>query len=274
MNSGVAPATAPARQPAVWSHRWLLLSLLQRELRNRYAGTAGGLVWALLHPMLMLGIYAVVFQWVFQVRLPNAPAGQPYLLSVALALWPWLAFSEALLRGSMAVQQHAALVKKVAFPNELLVYSSVCASLVLHAAGYLVVLLLLTLWGLDVHWAAAPVWLWAWVVLGLAALGLALMLGALQVFLRDVEQMLGQCLTLFFYATPIVYPMALVPPALQRVMGANPLSHVLEAVRQAGLGQGWPGGLVWWAAPLAAAVLCWLGHLWFRRLSPHFEDQL
>lgn len=274
MTSAVETTAAPARRPVFWTHRWLLLSLLQRELRNRYAGTAGGLVWAMLHPMLMLGIYAVVFQWVFQVRLPNAPAGQPYLLLVALALWPWLAFSEALLRGSMAVQQHAALVKKVAFPNELLVYSSVCASLVLHAAGYLIVLLLLTLWGLHVDWTAWPVWLWAWGVLGLAALGLALILGSLQVFLRDVEQLLGQFLTLFFYATPIIYPMALVPPALQQVMWGNPLAHVLEAVRQAGLGQSWPGLVIGLGAPLAAGLLCWAGHHWFKRLSPHFEDQL
>lgn len=274
MTVGATSGTSLQVQPAFWSHRWLLLSLFQRELRNRYAGTAGGLVWALLHPMLMLGIYAVVFQWVFQVRVPNAPAGQPYLLSVALNLWPWLAFSEALLRGSMAVQQHAALVKKVSFPNELLVYSSVCASLAVHVAGYVLVLLLLTLWGLDVHWGAWPVWLWAWAVLGLVALGLALVLGALQVFLRDVEQLLGQGLTLFFYATPIIYPMALVPPALQRVMLVNPLAHVLEAVRQAGLGQGWPSVTVGLVALVAAAVLCWAGHVWFRRLSPHFEDQL
>jgi len=274
MTAGATSSRPSADRPAFWSHRWLLLSLVQRELRNRYAGTAGGLVWALLHPMLMLGIYAVVFQWVFQVRVPDAPAGQPYLLSVALTLWPWLAFSEALLRGSMAVQQHSALVKKVSFPNELLVYSSVCASLAVHAVGYLLVLLLLTLWGLDVHWQAWPVWLWAWGVLGLAALGMALILGALQVFLRDVEQLLGQCLTLFFYATPIIYPMALVPPALRQVMRANPLAHVLEAVRQTGLGQGWPSVAVWLGAPLAGALLCWAGHVWFRRLSPHFEDQL
>lgn len=261
-------------RPAFWSHRWLLLSLAQRELKNRYAGTAGGFVWALVHPMLMLGIYAVVFQWVFQVRVPNAPAGQPYLLSVALTLWPWLAFSEALVRGSMAVQQHSALVKKVSFPNELLVYSSACASLMVHALGYVLVLVLLTVWGLDVYWGAWPVWLWAWATLGLAALGIALILGALQVFLRDVEQLLGQCLTLLFYATPIIYPLTMVPPALQKLMFVNPLAHVLEGVRLAGLGQTWPSLVVWLAAPVASAFLCWAGHVWFRRLSPHFEDQL
>lgn len=270
-------ATTPGIEqagPAFWRHRWLLLSLIQREVRNRYAGTAGGLVWALVHPMLMLGIYAVVFQWVFQVRLPNAPANQPYLLSVALCLWPWLAFSEAWVRGSGAVQQHAALVKKVSFPNELLVYSAVCATWMLHATGYLLVLVLLTLWGMDVHWQGALVWLWAWGVLGMAALGLALMFGALQVFLRDVEQLLGQFLMLFFYATPVIYGMAMVPQALQRVMKFNPLAYVMEAVRQAGLGVAWPSATVWVLGPVAAGCLCWMGHWGFRRLSPHFEDQL
>ena len=259
----------------VWRHRWLFRSLLQRELRNRYAGSVGGLVWALLHPVLMLAIYAAVFQYVFEVRLPNADHTQPYILWVALALWPWLAFSEATSRGTVAVQQHADLVKKVAFPNELLVYSAVVAALTLHATGYAIVLTLLRLLGyeLDVPGLIA-VGLWGWVVLGLAATGLALFLGALHVFLRDTEQLLGQLLTALFFATPVLYPLALVPPALRDWIMFNPLAHVIEPVRLAGLGR-WDAQPVLLALAPGGALLLWLaGRAWFRRLSPHFEDQL
>lgn len=261
--------------PVIWRYRWLLSALLQREIRNRYAGSVGGLVWALIHPMLMLAIYAVVFQYVFEVRLPNASRTQPYIVWVALTLWPWLAFSEALSRGTVAVQQHADLVKKVAFPQELLVYSAVLATLALHAVGYAIVLTLLRLLGYELHLPELiAVAVWAWLVLGCAATGLALFFGALHVFLRDVEQLLGQMLTALFFATPVLYPVALVPPALRDWIMLNPLAQVLEPLRLAGLGQSDPRPAVL-VATLGGALLLWLaGRAWFRRLSPHFEDQL
>jgi len=269
---------------SLWSlvraHRSLLVSLLRRELLNRYAGTAGGWLWALLHPLLMLGIYALVFQYVFQVRLPQAAAQQPYVLWVALTLWPWLAFSEGVVRGTTAVQQHAALVKKVAFPHQLLVCAATASAFVVHGAGFVLVLALLSAWGLQVVWAAWPVWLWAWGTLALASFAVALLLGALQVFMRDIEQLLGQAMMVLFYASPVIYPLALVPPALQRVMALNPLAAVLEPLRQASLGADlghavgtqalW--GWVW--PPLLAVILLGVGHAVFARLSPHFEDQL
>jgi lipopolysaccharide transport system permease protein len=261
--------------PLVWRYRWLLASLLQRQIRDRYAGTAGGLIWALIHPMLMLAIYAVVFQYVFEVRLPNADRTQPYILSVALALWPWQAFSEALSRGTVAVQQHADLVKKVAFPQELLVYSTVLATLAVHAVGFAIVLTLLRLFGYEIHLAGlVAVGIWAWMVLGLAATGLALFFGALHVFLRDVEQLLGQFLAALFFASPVLYPLALVPPALREWIQLNPLAHVLEPLRLAGLGQ-WDPQPATLIVALGGALLLWFaGRAWFRRLSPHFEDQL
>jgi len=266
------PVTAIAD---LWRHRWLLGSLLLRELRNRYAGTSGGLVWVFLHPLLMLAIYAVVFQYVFRVRLPNADPTQPYVVWVAVTLWPWLAFSEALSRGTVAVQQHADLVKKVAFPQELLVYSAVLTSLLIHAAGYAIVLALLWAWGYEIRFAGVMLLgLWAWVVLGCAATGLALFLGATHIFLRDVEQLLGQFLTMLFFASPVLYPLALAPEGIRQVLALNPLAQVFEPLRAAALGHGLPASPVLVAA-LAAGVLLWIAGLaWFRRLAPHFEDQL
>jgi lipopolysaccharide transport system permease protein len=259
----------------VWRHRWLLRALLLRELSNRYAGTSGGLLWVFLHPVLMLAIYAVVFQYVFQVRLPGADPSQPYVVWVAATLWPWLAFSEAVSRGTVAVQQHADLVRKVAFPQELLVYSAVLTSLLIHATGYAVVMLALSAWGFDIQFGGVvPLGLWAWLTLGCAATGLALFLGALQVFLRDVEQLLGQALTMLFFASPVLYPLALAPEGLRDALALNPLAQVFEPLRAAALGQPLPTPWVLLAVPAAGALL-WIGGLaWFRRLAPHFEDQL
>ena len=83
-----------------WRHRGLLRELITRDIQNRYAGSVVGVLWALLHPIAMLAVYAVVFEYIFSVRTPNAMPNQPYVLFVATALWPWLAFSESSARAS------------------------------------------------------------------------------------------------------------------------------------------------------------------------------
>lgn len=267
-------APEPGLGRTLWQHRALLGALVRREVQNRYAGSAWGLLWALLQPLMMLGIYALVFVYVFRVQLPQAHPDQPYVLWVALTLWPWLAFQEGTLRGASAVIAHANLVKKVAFPHELLVYGAVVSTLALHAVGYTVVLGVLKLAGLGVSWHVIPAALWAWAVLGMAALALGLALAAIQVFVRDMEHISSQLFTLLFYASPVLYPMALVPPSLTQAMALNPLSYVLEATRNAGLG----GGLTTWPLMLGslvvAAILWILGRALFNRLAPHFEDML
>jgi lipopolysaccharide transport system permease protein len=258
----------------VWRHRSLLLALVLRDFKNRYAGSMAGALWALLNPLAMLAIYAVVFEYVFRVRVPNLASNQPFVLFVALALWPWLAFQEAVMRGTLAVQNNASLVKKVAFPHELLVYSAVAASFAVHVCGFVVVLTVLRLLGFALHLWAWPVVLATLLALVLLATALALLLGALQVFVRDVEQVLSQVLSVLFYATPILYPMSLVPPWLASIMQFNPLVHVLETIRNALLGASGTDWSQLGIMLLASVGVFYLARRFFLKLSPHFEDMV
>ncbi len=258
----------------IWRHRSLLRELVTRDIQNRYAGSLAGIFWALLHPIAMLAVYAVVFEYVFSVRVPNAMPNQPYVLFVATALWPWLAFSEALSRSAVAVQNHAALVKKVAFPHELLVYSAVFSSFLIQVCGFAVVLLVLRIAGFSVSFWAIP-----WAALGmLVLLGMAtavgLVLAALQVFIRDVEHLLMQTMSVLFYATPILYPMASVPAWMANAMQWNPLVHVLEPIRAALLHAGEPRLGAAALVAVGAAVAFYLARRFFLKLSPHFEDMV
>lgn len=251
-----------------------MLALTGRDIRNRYAGSVAGGLWALVHPLLMLAMYALVFTYIFRVPVPAASANQPYIVFVAAALWPWMAFQEAVVRGTTAVQAHAALVKKVAFPHELLVYSSVISSFSIHMAGYVLVLLALRVMGYGVSLWAFPVLFFAAVMLGMLATLLALLLGALQVFIKDIEQILSQFLSVLFYATPILYPMTLVPEWLGALMYWNPLVPLTEMMRQAVLHASSPGigqvslMMVW------LSVAFYLARRFFLRLSPYFEDMV
>lgn len=257
---------------ALWRRRSLFLGFLRRELATRYVGTLGGALWALVHPVLLLAIYAFVFRLVFRVQLPDL-GGNSYVTVVACALWPWMAFQEAVQRGTMAVVNNADLVRKVAFPRELLVMAAVASSFIVHLAGFAVVVLALSLWGENLYLSALPLVLAGWVVLAALALALALLSAGMQVVLKDVDHMLGLVLMLGFYATPMLYPISMVPEAFAPWMGLNPLVHALEPMRAALLqGQWQPVPLLGLA--LLALLLLGVGRWVFARLSRRFEDFL
>src|SRR5437016_7999679 len=100
--------------------RALFVNLFRRELRTRYLGSVSGLTWALLHPLALLAVYHFVFTTIFRTGAMN---GKSFLIFVAVALWPWLAAQEGLQRGTTSIAGHAGLIRKVAFPHELVVYA-------------------------------------------------------------------------------------------------------------------------------------------------------
>jgi ABC-type polysaccharide/polyol phosphate export permease len=258
----------------VWRHRALLLALTRRDIQNRYAGSLIGVVWALLNPLALLALYALVFEAIFRVKVPDLQLGQPYVLFVALALWPWMAFQEGVVRGTGAIQQNAALVKKVAFNHEILVYSAVLASFAVHGLGFGLVLLVLGLSGFQIHWAGLGVSLLWFLVLWLMSMSMALLLSSLQVFVRDVEQFLAQFMSVLFYTTPILFPMSIVPNWLANVMQLNPLVHALDPVR-AHLLSSLPFDALEWVIGMLLTLLALAAARWFfLRLSPYFEDML
>lgn len=256
-----------------YANRWLLASFLRRELETRYAGSVSGAAWALLHPLALLAVYAFIFTNVFRVQLPPDAGGASYTAFAAVVLWPWIMFSEGVTRGMEAVQANAGLIRKVAFPHVLLVYAAVLSSFAVHAVGFVAVLVVLAALGEPVHLARAPLVLAFLLPLAVTAVGVGAALAALQTLLKDVGQVVSIGLTVVFYATPILYPLALVPESLRGWMVANPLTGMAERMREVLLmGTGLQASDLWlWAIAL---VVWWVGLKFFERLSPHFEDFL
>ena len=252
---------------------WLLLSFARREVLSRYAGSVTGLAWTLLYPLAQLAIYAVVFTQVFRVGVPAGYPGVSYLAFVAVALWPWIMFSEGLARAMGSIAANGGLVRKVAFPHSLLVYAAVLSCCVVHGVGFLAVLGVLAALGEPIHFLRLPLAVALLVPYMLLAAGIGAALATLHVLLRDVEHVLSVLLTMLFYAAPILYPAALVPASLRPWVENNPLGWFSERLREVLL-QG--SGLVPGDAVAAlACVLVFFAGLWvFQRLSPHFEDFL
>jgi lipopolysaccharide transport system permease protein len=267
----MAHVAAPHAGPGRWA--WLLASFTRREVLNRYAGSVSGLAWTLLHPLAQLAIFAYVFSHVFRVAVPAGYPGATYVAFVAVALWPWIMFSEGLTRAMGSVGANAGLIKKVAFPHRLVVYASVLASCAVHAVGFIAVLVVLRAFGEPIRLSGLPVAIALMVPYMLLAAGLGALLAALHTLLRDVEHVVQVLISILFYASPILYPASLLGPTVQRWMKANPIGWYSERLREVLL-QG--AGFVPHDALVAlGCVAVFFAGLWvFDRLSPSFEDFL
>jgi lipopolysaccharide transport system permease protein len=267
--SAALGASGPSARRRLARDRALLLNFFRRELTTRYLGSVSGLAWALLSPLALLGVYHFVFTSIFRA---TGFAGQSFLAFVAVALWPWLAAQEALQRGAVSLAGYAGMIRKVAFPHEIVVYASVAATFALHLCGYVAVLIVLVLAGETIHLRGLLVALPLWIVLFVGITGLTLLLAALQVFVRDVEHVLMPVLMMVMYLTPILYPLTLVPESLRRYVALNPFGWLVTRLRDALL-DGRLALHVSDAAALVIAIALLLAGRWvFRRLSPYFED--
>ena len=247
--------------------------LVSRAIRKDYLENVTGFAWLVLQPLMLLAVYAFVFTTIFKARIPDAGEGGfvPYL---AVAFWPWMAFSEAVVRSSNSISANAALIGKVAFPTEMIPLSRVTASFLMNMAGYLAVLLVLQLTGTSIHWLGLLAVVPLIFLLYLFACGLSLLLSALQVFIRDVSQILPPLITFWFFATPILYGSSVLPPSLKPVMMLNPMTWYVEKLREVLLFGRYEFGLSDLVAPAITVLILFLGLRFFRRLRPHFEDFL
>jgi ABC-type polysaccharide/polyol phosphate export permease len=252
-------------------HRlFLLRQLVHHDVRGRYAGSMGGFLWSFAHPLWQLALFWFAFGAVMRIPLgPDAPT-ESFAVFLFSGLLPWMAVQEGIQRGATAITDNAELVKKVRFPPLLLVVSVVVAALVHEGIAALVFAVVLVALG-ELSWPTLP-WLLVALPLQVALVaGLASGLAVLQVFVRDMAQLLGMLLMAWFYLTPIVYPLSIVPERLQRILALNPLTALVELYRAALLGGQAPTlGLAILAATAGLALAS--GVAFFRRTREQFAD--
>ncbi len=256
------------------THLPLLRELVVREIGSRFAGSIFGFLWALIGPLLLLGIYTIVFGQILKQRIAELPT-ENYVFFVALALWPWMMFSDGVLRGLSSIQSNANLVKKVAFPHVLLVIASVMASFALHLAGFAAVLVLLAVTGSPIKLAGLPYAGGALVLLFALTLGVAMFFAALQALMRDVEMAVSPAISMLHFLTPIIYPLSMIPESFRDWLTWNPLAGIVTAIRHALLAGAAPSlDQTFLAALIVIAIALAAGAWLFNRLSPYFEDFL
>ena len=177
----------------------LASEFLWRELRTRFAGSISGGLWAVFQPLIQLGVYYFAFVFIFKVSVPGEnPPG--YLSFLAAGMWPWFAFSEAVVRATTVIHENAALIGKVAVPRAVLVFASVAASFLIHLTGFVFIIAVLAFATNDIDLVGIIPALLLMLPLFVFGLGLALLLSAVQVFIRDLAQVLSQLMTMLMFA--------------------------------------------------------------------------
>ena len=258
---------------AAWRSRGFIASSVRREFRARYLNSLLGAAWAVINPLAMVAVYLVVFARLMQARLPGESDTFDYGVYLCAGLLGWGLFSEIVQRSIGVFLEHANLIKKMNFPRICLPLIVLLNAGLNFAIIYALFLLMLLVTG---HFpgmyllALLPVL----AILCAFALGLGILAGVFNVFFRDAGQFFGILLQFWFWFTPIVYPLAILPPQAAGIVTANPLIALMAALQTIALGRGWPD----WST-LASPALCALGALGaalllFRRRADEIVDEL
>jgi lipopolysaccharide transport system permease protein len=251
-------------------YRGLIQSLVARELKARYRGSVLGFVWSFVNPLLLLSVYSFVFTTIMRSQDPRTT---PFAVFLFCGLLPWIWFSSSLTEATSSLISGGNLIKKVLFPAEVLPIVSVLANMVHYLLGLSVLAAFMIAFQ---HYPSAGALLWFPVVIAVQlvfTLGLAFGLSSLTVHFRDVRDLLANVLTLWFFATPIIYPYFM--PSVSRFLTLfrlNPFYHLAVSYQEIlFFGQfGHARSLLLLAA---LSILVFLGGYWlFDRLRDSFAE--
>jgi ABC-type polysaccharide/polyol phosphate export permease len=256
---------------ALQDRLFLLRELTARDLKLRYIGSAMGLFWSVIHPLLTLAMYTLVFSLIIQPAYSRTNSVGSFAVFLFAGLLPWIQFHESISRCAGVFLENGNLIKKVKFQIELLPESVICSSLsnqLIAAAVFTVVL-----WTRSLPISADLLWLVPALLLQfLISMGLGLIVASANVFVRDIHQFLNVGFPFLFWATPIVYPPEQVPARFKWLSEANPLTHLVALFRAAFLQMPAPrwSALVYLSA--CSAIVFWAGRRTLRRARGVLAD--
>ena len=252
---------------AVWHYRELLYFLVWREVKVRYKQTLIGAAWAVLQPLMTIAIFSIIFG-----MFANIPSdGLPYPVFAYAALLPWTYFAEAVTRSSASLVSDANLIRKVYFPRLIIPLASVLTPLLDFFLSFLFLLGMMIWFGISPTRGALflPVFLF---LACMTALAVGLWLSALNVKYRDVRHTVPFLVQFWMYASPVVYPVSLIPEKWRFIFGLNPMTGVIEGFRWGLLGKQTPDFTVISVSTVVVIILILSGLIFFRRMERTFAD--
>lgn len=251
----------------VYHYREMLFNLVRKDLRTRYKGSVLGFLWTFINPLLQLVVYTAVFSTIMKVSIDR------YYIYLFVALIPWNFFTSSVQGGATSILQGKDLIKKIYFPRIVLPLATVCAAFMNMCFSMVIVFLALAFSGIgfSIYILYLP---FIMLLEFVFVLGFAILFAAFDVYFRDLEHILGIVLMAWFYATPIVYTVDMVPKKYLGLYYLNPMTSIMGLYRDVLYYKQEPAFLhvkiiLLWSA---AAVLT--GIYLFNRLQKGFVEEL
>lgn len=253
-------------------HRGTITTMAITEIRSRYVDTIGGLVWAVIHPLLIILVYWFVFSVGFKI---TPPGGVPFILVFLSGFIPWIIFNETLIANANVIQTNSHLATKTVFPTEILPVVTLLVSLVTHfiMLSVLLIIIFLSDVSFSIYNFQFFYYLFALTVL---ILGLSWLFSSVNLFFRDTAHIIQALLPLLFWLTPIIWWRDMIPQQYQWFIDLNPLVYIVEGYKNSFVyhvpfWEDLYSGAYFWGIGIVVFVL---GGLVFKKLKPEFAEVL
>ncbi len=251
----------------LYQYRELLKTNVQKEIRGKYKGSFLGVLWSFLNPLLMVLVYALVFPYIMRTNVDN------YLVYLITGVIPWNFFTTCITTGCNCVWINGGIIKKVYFPREILPISVVTAGLINFLISCVIILLFVLFGGIG--FSIQLLWLPLIAIIQSAlSLGLLFILSAINVYVRDIEYLVGFLLNLLFYATPILYTADMFPESIRWVLYLNPMTTIIESYRNIFYYQQSPALIPLMIVFMVSFIILIIGYLIFKKLERGFAEEV
>lgn len=247
------------------NYKYLLYQLVQREIKARYKQSIIGYFWVILNPLALMAVYTFVFSIVFRF-----PVDIPYPIFLFASLLPWNFLQQGITSATNSLVDNAILLKKVAFPREIIPYSVLVAKSVDFLFSVLLFFLLLLIYQMPLS-STAFLFIPIFIIQVVLMTGLSLILSTFNLFYRDIQYLTSLLLMIWMYLSPVVYPLSMVPVKYIWLYKLNPMVGIIEGYRAALFGNPIEYTILGWSAMISLIVL-FLGFIIFRKYEARFAD--
>jgi lipopolysaccharide transport system permease protein len=257
----------------IWSYRGFILGSVRREFQAKYRNSLLGSLWSIIQPLSMIVVYTVIFANVMRAKLPGVDSSIAYSIYLCAGTLTWGLFAEITGRAQNVFIENANLIKKLNFPR-------ICLPVVVILNAGLNFTIIFTLFTAFLALTGQfPGWPYLGVfplmLLEVAfAIGLGVTLGVLNVFFRDVGQFFSVLLQFWFWFTPVVYPLSILPDPIRPWIERNPMTPLMTAYQDILVSGQWPQWETLWPLAVLALMTCALGYRLFRKRSGEMVDEL
>ncbi|TDX59251.1 ABC transporter permease [Orenia marismortui] len=251
----------------IYRYREMLKNLVKKDLKTRYKGSILGFLWTFINPLIQLIVYSVVFTTVMKINIDN------FSIFLFVGLIPWIFFSNSLLVSAGTIISNENLVKKIYFPRAILPLSVVTSGLINLCLSFIIVFIGIIISGIEIEFVVIYLPLLI-IVEYLIVLGFSLMVSALNVYFRDLEHILNSIMAGWFYFTPIIYPLEMIPEEYFGYFFLNPLAPIIVSFKDILYYGRTPDFIMLGISGLTGILMVIFGYSLFQILQKRFAEEI